>query len=33
MSVPFDPTKTEYEMFIDISYNHVINQNKIHCVT
>jgi hypothetical protein len=33
MSVPFDPTKTDYEMFIDISYNHVINQNKIHCVT
>jgi len=33
MSIPFDPTKTDYEMFIDISYNHVINQNKIHCVT
>lgn len=33
LSLPFDPNKTPYEMFIDKTYNHVIRDTPIHCVT
>ena len=32
-SLPFNVDETPYEMFIDISYSHVIKNTTIHCIT
>ena len=32
-SLPFNVNETPYEMFIDISYTHIINNTTIHCIT
>jgi len=32
-SLPFNVDETPYEMFIDISYTHVIKNTTIHCIT
>ena len=32
-SLPFNVNETPYEMFIDISYSHVIKNTTIHCIT